>query len=532
MFSFSSWPSCCCTSSLLSKLETFVCPEFSLCGPGLSHAILLPAADAPKGKEAMIALEQCRLIPAGLFLTVILGAIVPAMAQQRPAGVLRSDPGYLINTPFQADWISTYIYADGTEKPDLLYSSRIVRNSGGCVRADKLEVWPHWPSPQEVQRFNTAVVGSPEEQSPRGQTTFQNGAGIYYYWMNYDPVIVLRPWRGFECRAPGPPDFSYCDAFQIMKDKQLPDGYVAKDLGTKSIEGVSAHGLLISGPESSQESWCSDELGSMMLIVDYDKRWKSGDGRIGSKQELKHLTRTEPDASLFKFPETHATGNLRGVPFQAEWIHTLTGPDGTERPDPGTRGDRKVARSGAGCVRTDELAVPWNSPNLPSTLEFQRFRAARMGSFEEQALTVEITINDRIQSFWWVTTERIPRSPDPGWECYPKYPLSYAYCSGEEPANKKLPPGFSAEDLGTKTINGITAQGMRVASAENMEETWCSNELGSMVLLITQSKRRDGWYTSKWELKDITRTEPDPALFKFPKAGKGELPVQGTAAQS
>ena len=41
-----------------------------------------------------------------------------------------------------------------------------------------------------------------------------------------------------------------------------------------------------------------------------------------------------------------------------------------------------------------------------------------------------------------------------------------------------------------------------------------------MMLLINQVKRADGWHTSKWELKHVTRAEPDPALFKYPSVDK------------
>ena len=78
-------------------------------------------------------------------------------------------------------------------------------------------------------------------------------------------------------------------------------------------------------------------------------------------------------------------------------------------------------------------------------------------------------------------------------------------------------PGYRIEDLcepigicvlGTQSIEGVTVEGTRVTGPLTIE-TWTSPEL--KVDLIVRSSNG---YSSK--LIHLTRTEPDPALFRPP----------------
>jgi len=81
------------------------------------------------------------------------------------------------------------------------------------------------------------------------------------------------------------------------------------------------------------------------------------------------------------------------------------------------------------------------------------------------------------------------------------------------------------EDLGTQTIQGVSAQGKRVtrvipAGKEGNEkeidivtETWYSPDLQAVVMSKTSDPR---FGDSTYQLNSITRTEPDPALFVVP----------------
>jgi hypothetical protein len=87
------------------------------------------------------------------------------------------------------------------------------------------------------------------------------------------------------------------------------------------------------------------------------------------------------------------------------------------------------------------------------------------------------------------------------------------------------------EDLGMKTINGVSAKGSRQVRTipvgeegnelplEIVSETWQSQELGLLVLSSSDDPR-SGRRTS--ELEELNRGEPDPALFMPPADYKVE----------
>lgn len=89
----------------------------------------------------------------------------------------------------------------------------------------------------------------------------------------------------------------------------------------------------------------------------------------------------------------------------------------------------------------------------------------------------------------------------------------------------RLQASLKTEDLGTQTIQGVSAQGKRVtrvipAGQEGNEkeidivtETWYSPDLQVVVMSKTSDPR---FGDSVYQLNSISRTEPDPALFTVP----------------
>jgi hypothetical protein len=98
-------------------------------------------------------------------------------------------------------------------------------------------------------------------------------------------------------------------------------------------------------------------------------------------------------------------------------------------------------------------------------------------------------------------------------------------------------PRQEIEKLGTKTINGIEAEGTRrtriiPAGSEGNDrpiavtsETWISPELKMLVMSIDNDPRS---WTTTMELTDFELGEPDPALFQVPEGYtvKEEFPSQ------
>jgi hypothetical protein len=86
-------------------------------------------------------------------------------------------------------------------------------------------------------------------------------------------------------------------------------------------------------------------------------------------------------------------------------------------------------------------------------------------------------------------------------------------------------PNHMVEDLGSQLINGVSALGVRVTTTipigaigndqelKSVTERWYSNDIHAMVKTVTTDPRT-GNYT--YELTNIVRSAPDPALFQVP----------------
>jgi hypothetical protein len=112
-------------------------------------------------------------------------------------------------------------------------------------------------------------------------------------------------------KTPEPPSLRFA-----APDGQAPPNEFAKeeDLGTREIEGVSAHGIrqtqiipADSGGKEivvTDEYWYSADLRINLLI-------KHNDPRSGTKTiTVNEITRTEPDPAFFEVPEGYKrTGN-------------------------------------------------------------------------------------------------------------------------------------------------------------------------------------------------------------------------------
>jgi hypothetical protein len=98
--------------------------------------------------------------------------------------------------------------------------------------------------------------------------------------------------------------------------------------------------------------------------------------------------------------------------------------------------------------------------------------------------------------------------------------------SGEgRPVTPKLPKNAATEDLAEQTINGVRAKGSRITMTipagtfgndrdiKVVNERWYSDDL-QVLLKSTNSDPRFGITT--YELTNIVRTEPDPAIFLVP----------------
>jgi hypothetical protein len=91
-------------------------------------------------------------------------------------------------------------------------------------------------------------------------------------------------------------------------------------------------------------------------------------------------------------------------------------------------------------------------------------------------------------------------------------------------------PGSQTEDLGHRTIEGLDAQGVltkrqmpssfsngtttQVKETISESETWCSEELGAVILRLTGTEERGMTHTTA--MVNIQHGEPDESLFQIP----------------
>jgi hypothetical protein len=104
-------------------------------------------------------------------------------------------------------------------------------------------------------------------------------------------------------------------------------------------------------------------------------------------------------------------------------------------------------------------------------------------------------------------------------------PVEEARAAEEAGAKARVGPGRLVEDLGSQFINGVSALGVRVTTTipigaigndqelKSVTERWYSNDIHAMVRTITRDLRSG---VNTYELTNIVRASPDPALFQVP----------------
>jgi hypothetical protein len=210
---------------------------------------------------------------------------------------------------------------------------------------------------------------------------------------------------------------------------------------------------------------------------------------------------------------------VAGAPYSAEGIteHTQTLADGNRIHQTITS---QVARDSQGRIRREEsFPGPANPPQL-------------------------IMIDDPVAGIHWTlnpankTASKLPvkhvttvinpaGAPEGGMTVSSDGggPITIAFAGGAPPKDANGPDDAVKTDLGTQTIEGVTAQGTRIThtipagQVGNDQplvittETWMSPDLKVLVMSKTSDPRMG---ETTYRLTNILRAEPDPALFQVP----------------
>jgi hypothetical protein len=202
---------------------------------------------------------------------------------------------------------------------------------------------------------------------------------------------------------------------------------------------------------------------------------------------------------------------VTGAPYSAEQtgetVKTLAGGTHVGEPSPTVR----FYRDSAGRTRTE--------------------RWLRSGSPDAQ-LAIEITNPVARFRYTLDTAAKIahqqaiaPIEAAPHLANGPSCPVGFTYSGPLPPETPAEPPKTTAENLGSRTIEGVPAEGTRCTtvwpagflgqdeSVTTVTETWTSPQL-RVIVLIKRDDPRNGETTTR--LVNISRAEPDPALFQVP----------------
>ena len=233
--------------------------------------------------------------------------------------------------PFQAD----YSKAITPDSPALQVFEKhgaqsVARDSQGRVRIDHFLNMVKAKAPDgtvsEVER-HIITICDPNYQRPFQLDTADKTARMF----------TLRPVPAGRAALGDGKQQSFCTRyFSVAHFLHRIDSV---DLGHRDIEGFDAHGVrstMISQSsqkselkpiESTEEEWCSDELGAIVQRVSVTK--------MGSGQQITigfvHIKRTEPDPTLFEIPSDYTI--LEDVPDEdsAPMAHPVASPSHSDK---------------------------------------------------------------------------------------------------------------------------------------------------------------------------------------------------------
>ena len=220
-------------------------------------------------------------------------------------------------------------------------------------------------------------------------------------------------------------------------------------------------------------------------------------------------------------------GIITGSPYSAEQVteHVQTLADGTHITERAQT--TKLYRDSYGRTRTERGA-----PLPPGPLG-QGVVAPVFTDIFDPVAGVRYTLEPQSHTAHRMSMPVAPPPPPPpangtavpGARIVKVLPAQLPAQSASTPQDQSSRPQFSHESLGTQTIEGVLAEGMRTTVTypagslgndkpiTTTSETWTSPEL-KMVVLSKNSDPRSGDSTTR--LTNISRAEPDASLFQVP----------------
>jgi hypothetical protein len=245
----------------------------------------------------MCVARNCILVAASASVVTLVFSL-PASAQCVPGRMDFQNTSAQTGNPFQAEYTSTIIAPPplGHVASPLSHGANsLTRDSQGRIRVER-----------SVGKYKVKPADGAETESDRTLIFIcdpVNHTSIELDSASKTATILRRP-SALPRVLPGrdAAEQSFCSSvFAMRRRLGLTQ---AEDLGHRLIEGFDAQGLrtsrTIQGPSkpitTSQEAWCSDALGAILLQV--------SESSAGTRNEtlLTKIVRQEPDPALFEIP--------------------------------------------------------------------------------------------------------------------------------------------------------------------------------------------------------------------------------------
>jgi len=349
----------------------------------------------------------------------------------------------------------------------------------------------------------------------------------------------------------------------------------SQQLGSRTISGVPANGVKTTTVRAPGTAGATDKP-----LTNVTETWTAGKEGVALLEktstsagneatiELKHFSTLEPDPSLFQIPATYRIVDENGNQIAAATAHPPAAPaDGTLR----TSAAPAVRPNPGESVFTFRSQPGMNAPAMtraPYSVETvsQNIRTLPDGTRSAPVAATTANYRDSMGRTRVERAQNVGGSFGPNAGATPPPPIvlpdvsdpvaGYRYIldpvhqvahrmviatrrinpaqatpvavPAMPPSSQTTPDGMTitSESLGTQTVNGVLAMGMRSTitmparapqgndhPTTTINESWSSVQYGTVLRSTMTGPNTESTTTAK----ELSQTEPDPALFQVPR---------------
>lgn len=483
--------------------------------------------------------EGIPIRPQVLFIAAAV-TVMPAFAQQH-ARISCSGPTCTFSLSFDDSWgqlagisgapysgevqvVSAHTLPNGTHMSTPSSGPMIYRDSKGRVRTER-HAYPSGPQgrPAPADDFVIAEIHDPV-------------AGFEYV---LDPVNRVAHRRAFKPDATQ--KFDATAFANMLAHPSSGPRETVEFLGTRMISGVTAYGQKRTSswtrPDGTaitqtQEQWAEPTSGANLLVI------SSQNPENTVTTTLANYSNAEPAPSLFQVPDGYQTVDEAEL-FTVSHPHTGPGRSGVSGPPLMASCEDEACKftfnPGSGGLGRAVTGAPYSghrrSTDGPGEYRdsFGRVRTdpAQVGGGSSRMPRL-VRIDDAVAGYIYLLD---PGSQTAYREKVEFRPIPFRILPMRPPETRTAASGatFTIEDLGEKTISGVTVTGQRNTTTyppgtfnDNDKTVVTANEqwIDPKTGIIVMTKNTGLMGESTLSMPDYKEGDPDPSLFQIPAGYK------------